>query len=535
MTRAAPSPPSAASGTNNTSERKSQPELLSHRQEFSSHEFSSNSLTTSVNNQTCTKTSAHQPAGQPSHDSQDRNTARYKNKTSPVNEGKKKSNTEPPLKSDEEFEEELQRAIQESAKMQSTLGMHSSGGVIDLSESFDESTTELPALKSESPSLNNESNEDDQLAEAIRLSIESANANTEDVPQVCRTLGRQEFAEVVHEFVNAHGGYETIEKCKIFKEGNSNSMKKANAAGGGQHQSGAQYGTLSISAMYRIYDVLEGRSDIRLDEPEAEMKHISVSEMKQLEESSLRLESPARAKIRAFVDIGHGMGILVLQAGWSLGVPSRGVELLKDRHDIATKVRDGVLDTLRNDPPDSTMVELQLADFSRAMIPDKHSLKCDNNLRSFLLFRDMPLDTQQGLVIFVNNAFEVFGARSGQTRDSKCLDFYIAQLFANMEVGGRIITLTDVSPYLTNQSGWFRRDIFLSGLGGLTWANWKKSSVCVYVLTKTSDEWNCTNCYKASAVVTVDGELSNRCVWCNKSLPIISTRSRGERKRPKYT
>ena len=50
------------------------------------------------------------------------------------------------------------------------------------------------------------------------------------------------------------------------------------------------------------------------------------------------LSDPEPQKIKAFVDVGHGIGIQVLQAALCLGVPSRGVELMWNRNFIATEL-----------------------------------------------------------------------------------------------------------------------------------------------------------------------------------------------------
>eukprot|EP00956_Cyclotella_meneghiniana_P011026 scaffold15443_cov50-Cyclotella_meneghiniana.AAC.5 len=443
------------------------------------------------------------------------------------------------LKSESEFEDELQRAIHD-----------------------DDNDAKPPAIRGTDSNIT----EEDELQKAIRQSIQDyANNNQKNTTTTyettttataalhpkCKTLNNVEFTHVIYEYLQLYGGIHAIEKSNAVKDGNSNSLKhygkhKSHTAyGGGKHQTGAQFGTFSVENMYRIYNVLEGKANVRLDEPQADLHLIPNGVMEELgfvrDEStgkyvmvddedgnndnnssrdsspSKRLEGLAAAKIQAFVDIGHGFGIQVLQAGWSLGVPSRGIELMADRHNIALQIRDGVIDRYRDDPPDSTMVELKLADFTRAMIPDVETYASDANLRSFLLFKDKTMKIQRGLVIFVNNAENVFGPRSNQKKDGLFLDHYLAQLFANMEIGGRMVTLTDVSCYLNNgNDDWYTRDVFLSGLGAVLWSSYFKSSICVYVLTKMSNSWKCRFCKKTSAVITDDGQVCNRCVWCDR-------------------
>ena len=72
----------------------------------------------------------------------------------------------------------------------------------------------------------------------------------------------------------------------------------------------------------------------------------------QEEESCNCLKGLPGAEIKAFLDVGHGMGSQCLQAGWSLGVPSRGVELLPDHHTISECIQRGFFENLRPDPHD---------------------------------------------------------------------------------------------------------------------------------------------------------------------------------------
>jgi hypothetical protein len=186
-----------------------------------------------------------------------------------------------------------------------------------------------------------------------------------------------------------------------------------------------------------------------------------------------------------------------------------------------------IRDLLKDDPPDSTAVVLKNDDFSHAFVPDAETRCRDEALRSFLLFAEpsIPMEVQRGLVIFINNAEEVFGSRSNQNAKGQDLDSSLARLFANMQVGGRMVTLTDISCNLTQSTEWFRRDVFESGTDAVSWGNQNKS-VNVYVLTKLDDYWYCQNekCqHKKShnlpaknVVVDEDGEPIEKCVWCEE-------------------
>jgi len=86
---------------------------------------------------------------------------------------------------------------------------------------------------------------------------------------------------------------ETIEKGRLVKEGN------AKVATGGQTV--AMYGRIKMDATEKIFDLLELRST------------------------------------DVFIDIGHGIGNAVLQAAFTRGCESRGIELQHFRNLVATQ------------------------------------------------------------------------------------------------------------------------------------------------------------------------------------------------------
>src|SRR6056300_256386 len=91
------------------------------------------------------------------------------------------------------------------------------------------------------------------------------------------------------------------------------------------------------------------------------------------------------------------------------------------------------------DPPDETKCNFRQEDLMNAGCMGSER---DEELRQYLLFQDKPVAIQQGLVIFVNNAEEVFASRANDTGSGVSLDEHIAELFGNMAVGGRMVTLT---------------------------------------------------------------------------------------------
>ncbi|EJK69100.1 hypothetical protein THAOC_09680 [Thalassiosira oceanica] len=409
------------------------------------------------------------------------------------------------MKSEVEFDNDLRRAIEESRRSHlSAADQESNVGVIELLSSDDdedapskpgkkpipgknyywtasatkpEAKTDVPVKKkrrrsfelSETCSGNDECGrvrEDDakmpatkraphrnfgaDLKEAIRLSLQS------DVEPMIkyRVLTREEFEKGVNAVVDMNGGLERIERSSLIQQGNSNDMSKEFLPPeGGKNQTGAQYGRVSIGCMYRIVDILEGRVSTEQD------------------------DFPT-APIKAFLDIGHGLGIQVLQMGWSHGVLSRGCEIMKGRNTLAKHImRDGLLDWTRGDPCDINNVDLRWLDFSSAFNADNETGLVDIDTREFLLFQDQQDEVQKGLVVFVNNAEDVFGPRSNQGSDVTSLDCHLAELFANLQVGGRIVTLTDVSQYLELKpevGKWYTKHVFESGHSAVSWGNQNK-------------------------------------------------------------
>ena len=176
-----------------------------------------------------------------------------------------------------------------------------------------------------------------------------------------------QFYEAVDEFIEDNEGWDKIENGSLVKVGNNEINGKSGIISGGGNQEKAQYGRVTLEGFKRIYDKLEGRDgeddeDERVhqsNEDYGELNGRSDSEkgtMQQQEENITKqrdgnkqsqqetdqdyidLSDPEPRKIKAFVDVGHGIGIQVLQAALCLGVPSRGVELMPLRQFIARRL-----------------------------------------------------------------------------------------------------------------------------------------------------------------------------------------------------
>ena len=370
--------------------------------------------------------------------------------------------------------------------------------------------------------------------------------------QIRTRISRRVFDATIESIIKQMGGWDKIDNGRLVKAGNMRIQKSDMAAGGGMAQTRAQYGRYTCEGFWRLIDVLEGRVEADLkcsdDEDEgdgdssdddetkdergggddnsaktqnrAKTNRASDSDDDEVDDDDRKLPAvpdaedqddmststppshsssrkrkrlnflPDARPIRAHVDIGHGIGIQVLQAGLGLGIASRGVEIMKGRQIVAESIQENLITCLRRDPPDMSRIGMLHKDFSRACIlHDESKTFHDVYLRTFLLCRDLSEEEQKGLVIFVNNAREIFAARSCNTRGmSVPLDAHLAELFANMKVGGRMVTLEDISTHLHQNANWYRRDVFQSGSEAVSWGG---NSVEVYVLTKLRDDWTC--------------------------------------------
>jgi hypothetical protein len=219
--------------------------------------------------------------------------------------------------------------------------------------------------------------------------------------------------------INKNDGFEKIEKGKMVKKGNKSGDVKSSTK-----QSKAQYGRYMTEHMWQVFDVLEGKISPQDTKAIAAAACKHNKEDDEDEQTESHTTSRLGSKITAFVDIGHGIGIQVMMAAWSLNVFARGIELMEERNEIAKLIRDGIIDETRQDPPDETKCDFRQEDLMNAGCMGSER---DEELRQYLLFQDKPVAIQQGLVIFVNNAEEVFASRANDTGCGASLDEHIGK------------------------------------------------------------------------------------------------------------
>jgi len=447
----------------------------------------------------------------------------------------------------ENYDAELQKALMESQK-QLEIDTKNRKRKIEFSckTSFDDSGS-LVDLVSDGPDSDEEYS--NQLKRAMEASLQDEKSSVQSTGrwESIPPLGIESFENAVESFMNAHGGFQKIESGAVICEGNNRFKKKSDTCGG-ENQERAQYGRITIEGFKRVIDKLEGRpsllSDEKLYKQDSEKGtdgRDDTNDDDKVCNGDSDVRNPEGRKIKAFVDIGHGLGIQVMQVGLCLGVPSRGVELMRNRHMLAKELESDLKNVFSAQSFEK--IELEMCDFTHGFLPNKITInKADNEtsisqcrfseydslkrnvaLRRFLMCKDLSDDEQRHLVIFGNNFNGVFGTRAGKP-DVPTLDQHLAEMFANMEVGGRIVTLEDLSP-LFSRNSWFRRDKFMSGSHSVSWSD--LMSVQIFCLTKLSNTWKCKDCgYEHNPVVDQYGKLHETC-WCGNT----ERNTRGKRRK----
>eukprot|EP00588_Corethron_pennatum_P000542 CAMPEP_0194293152 /NCGR_PEP_ID=MMETSP0169-20130528/47278_1 /TAXON_ID=218684 /ORGANISM="Corethron pennatum, Strain L29A3" /LENGTH=532 /DNA_ID=CAMNT_0039041567 /DNA_START=155 /DNA_END=1753 /DNA_ORIENTATION=+ len=192
------------------------------------------------------------------------------------------------------------------------------------------------------------------------------------------------FNEVVFDLAEKSGykSIHDIDNCGIVKDGNGRVAAK--------FQSRAQYGRFLPQATEEIFNLV------------------------------------GLKKGDTFLDIGSGIGLVVLQAAATRGCKSRGLELMKGRMEMANKLHKGLNSSIHKVDPSVDAEKIQdLIDLRRGDLTDPANLE-------FLTSVD---------VVFVNNYECIFSARSGGGTKKASLDDHIAALFTKMPVGCQCVTL----------------------------------------------------------------------------------------------
>lgn len=166
---------------------------------------------------------------------------------------------------------------------------------------------------------------------------------------------------------------------------------------------------------------------------------------------------------------------------------------------------------------------------------------CDKSLRSFITEAD---------VILVNNAFEIFAARSQSRTNSASLDDHIAGIFAQMKPGSRMVTLyplplglslTDANNQKKNlgapkneNASFFECKQETLGSASVSWSS-KETTVYIYTRVKNTffldspeiPMFTCENekCQMvASVLCETTGLLIKNCTACMRKRSVTGIR-----------
>lgn len=304
---------------------------------------------------------------------------------------------------------------------------------------------------------------------------------SQDVPKDAAISKKRTIAiaDTLQQVLDTLGGLEALMSDPSFQTGNKSGSIKIDG------QTSAQYGEFRIEAFLHLLDTLQSNG----------------------------------SKISAFIDIGAGLGNQTMLAGFGLDVCSRGIELMKPRYETSMQIYFRLVRELEQCglQVDTDKVCLKQGNLANCVSPPNDKKVPSQELRDFVLFADMAEEVQKGVVIFANNAHEVFAARCNGNGNRPELDAHLAELFGNLKVGGRIVTFTDIRRHLRSNYNpnemWYRHESFYSKVGACSWSPNKPQMI--HVLTKISEEWLCRNkTCEISHVVDEAGKLTLQCPNC---------------------
>jgi len=139
-----------------------------------------------------------------------------------------------------------------------------------------------------------------------------------------------------------------------------------------------------------------------------------------------------------FVDIGHGLGNTVLQASYTIGCKSRGIEVCKDRNALAIVYQQDCWkeESLHVGPSELRHGRLEVKEH-RDFLTGRVKVK---EHRDFLTSPG-----QKVVKMFCNNYNGVFKHRSCKNSQTVTLDDYISGLFSQLREGSKLVTLDQMN------------------------------------------------------------------------------------------
>ena len=135
-----------------------------------------------------------------------------------------------------------------------------------------------------------------------------------------------------------------------------------------------------------------------------------------------------------FVDLGHGIGNVALQASYMFGCESRGIEVVNERNLLA-RIFQSNLEEQRHVQKDR---DGRVAPVGK--VEFKHGRLEDPDHREWLTLYNR--DGEDGhMKVFVNNFNCLFADRSAKIGQKYYLDHFVAGLFSLMKPGSKLLTL----------------------------------------------------------------------------------------------
>jgi len=208
-----------------------------------------------------------------------------------------------------------------------------------------------------------------------------------------------------------------------------------------------------------------------------------------------------------FLDIGSGLGTVVLQMAAVTGCHATGIELEASRFTISSMLSEELI---------HLMAELSTSRETGFVADLKNRIEMKNED-----VRDHEETILQSTVIYFNNHGVWFDETSSKQGEIS-VEHWVAKLFARTAVGTRLVILKSI-PHL--KGNWFSEQMYMARSDWLTWARDAKPLFCY---TKLKDTWTCEKCQHENAIVGDDDSL----IWEMRCVNSCASRAHRLRARP---
>jgi hypothetical protein len=243
-----------------------------------------------------------------------------------------------------------------------------------------------------------------------------------------------------------------------------------------------------------------------------------------------------------FFDIGSGIGTLPLQASYTIGCHSIGLEVVKGRHEAAIEIKENV----------ENRVRAWFGDTAKKVNLDfvNEDVKSPEGAKVFLDAIDDASSTGDGrLKAFLNNFEGILGDRSSGAKTGSSVEHYVAGQFASWPVGSQLVTISPLrclgmpqeralaelkrqglDAGCASLASFFTTDRLVVGpQNGV--ASWSSKSGCTwdvmaYKYTRIEQggrQLAAFRCFNRACPVAQSGQAINAVKLDNNSLPLVDT------------